>query len=49
MLIAAVVAAFLALPAEGKSLEEISGTEMLEWRPGQRTPSLGRVGRERHT
>jgi MFS family permease len=49
MLIAAVVAAFLAVPAEGKSLEEISGTEMLEWRPGQDTASLGHVGRERHT
>jgi MFS family permease len=49
MLIAAIVAAFLALPAEGKSLEEISGTEMLEWRPGQDTASLGHVGRERHT
>jgi len=48
MLIAAVVAAFLALPAEGKSLEEISGTAMLEWRPG-RTSMSGQVGRERHT
>jgi MFS family permease len=47
MVIAAVVAAFLAVPAERKSLEEVSGTEMLEWRPGRPTSSLGQFGRER--
>jgi MFS family permease len=49
MVIAAVVAAFLAVPAERKSLEEVSGTEMLEWRPGRGMSGLGQFRRERRT
>jgi len=47
MLIAAAVAAVLAVPAERKSLEEISETEMLDWRPGRGDRPRRAVPRER--
>jgi len=43
MLIAAAVAAALAVPAERKSLEDVSEPGMLDWRPGRRAPTPGRV------
>jgi MFS family permease len=49
MIIASIVAGLLAVPAEGKSLEEVSGTEMLEWRPGRGMSGLGQFRRERRT
>jgi MFS family permease len=39
MLIAAAVAAVLAVPAERKSLEDVSEPDMLEWRPGRPVPA----------
>jgi hypothetical protein len=47
MLIAAVVAALLAVPAERKSLEEVSEPGMLDWRPGRRPSTLAQPARER--